>query len=320
MKKDKNIAWSLVLGATLMVGCGKEIPKEVIPPAQMERILYDYHLNLSMSSNLSYADNYQKKAYQNYLFEKHGVSEATFDSSMVWYTRHAEELAHIYKRLGVRFRSEKTRVQDLLALREQKVTVSLPGDTVDVWPTRDLFWLTEAPLTRKISFEIQADSNFKAKDGFLWSVNYTFLADQRQRAVMGFNVRFENDSVIGRVQSVEHSGRQTLYVKSDSAYAIKSLHGFIYYQNQDSVATPGVLASGISLTRYHELTPDTTAVSDTLATAAKDSIDALPAVADTAKPAVDSLASDKAAEPTRLAPQDLKDNRATRPQRIKRRN
>lgn len=66
-------------------------------------------------------------------------------------------------------------MQELLALREDKPAASLPGDTVDVWYDRKLYWLTDVPLANKVTFEIPADSNFKAKDAFLWSADYIFL-------------------------------------------------------------------------------------------------------------------------------------------------
>lgn len=106
--RRKNITWVWLLGAAFMVGCGKQVPENIIQPDRMENILYDYHLSISMGNNLSYSDNYQKEAYKNYVFEKHHITEAEFDSSMVWYTRHTEELASLYKKLGERFRSEKT--------------------------------------------------------------------------------------------------------------------------------------------------------------------------------------------------------------------
>lgn len=105
--RRKNITWVWLLGAVFMVGCGKQVPENIIQPDRMENILYDYHLSISMGNNLSYSDNYQKEAYKNYVFEKHHITEAEFDSSMVWYTRHTEELASLYKKLGERFRSEK---------------------------------------------------------------------------------------------------------------------------------------------------------------------------------------------------------------------
>lgn len=100
MMRRRNITWVWLLGAAFMVGCGKQVPEDIIQPDRMENILYDYHLSISMGNNLSYSDNYQKEAYKNYVFEKYHITEADFDSSMVWYTRHTEELAGLYKKVG----------------------------------------------------------------------------------------------------------------------------------------------------------------------------------------------------------------------------
>lgn len=312
----RNITWILLLGAALLVGCGKQIPTDVIQPDRMENILYDYHLSISMSNNLSYSDNYQKEAYKNYVFRKYSITEAEFDSSMVWYTRHTEELAAIYKRLGERFRKEKKQVQTLLAQRENKPATSQPGDTVNVWYDRTIYWLTDAPLTDKVTFEIPTDSNFKAKDAFLWSADYTFLSDIGRKATVGFNIMFDNDSVVGRVQEVTRSGVQSLYIKPDSAFAIKSVNGFIYYED-DSLRTPGLIVNNITLTRYHEPV-------DSVAVAAKDSVAAV------VKAPADDVVTDKKTDsvqveikkdvPVRMNPREMKENNAERPQRIKRKN
>ena len=97
---NKKIRWTLLLSAALLAGCGKQIPKDVIHPDKMEDILYDYHLTTAMSGNISYDENYKKEALRNYVYRKHHVTKAEFDSSMVWYTRHTENLAKIYTNLG----------------------------------------------------------------------------------------------------------------------------------------------------------------------------------------------------------------------------
>lgn len=313
----RNITWTLMLGAALMVGCGKQIPKEIIQPDRMENILYDYHLSISMSGNLSYSENYQKEAYKNYVFNKYDITEAEFDSSMVWYTRHTEELAGVYKRLGIRFRNAKKQVQVLLAQRENKPAISHPGDTVDVWYDRTIYWMTDTPLTNKITFEIPADSNFKMKDAFLWSADYIFLSDSNRKATMGFNILFSNDSVAGLVQEVTHSGVQTLYIKPDSAFAVKSVNGFVYYEDNDSVRTPGLIINNITLTRYHEIVDSTAVAKDSIATEYKMSIDSVMTTVEK----VDSVSVElKTDVPTRMNPREMKENNADRQQRIKRRH
>ena len=310
--RNKKISWTLLLSAALLAGCGKQIPKDVIRPDKMENILYDYHLTTAMSGNISYNENYKKEALRKYVYEKHHITKAEFDSSMVWYTRHTEDLAKIYTNLGKRFREEKKDIKRLLAMRENKPSMSQPGDTIDVWYNKTLYWLTDAPLSNKITFEIPTDSNFKVKDAFLWSADYIFLSNRQQQVTMGFNILFDNDSVSGKVTEVTASGIQSLYVKPDSAYKIKSINGFIYLTG-DSVKTPGVIVDKISLTRYHEPT-------DTLSIVAKDSVPEKPMSVigqDTDSLRTDSVQMKEAATPVRLNPRDMKEKESVRPQRIR---
>ncbi len=309
---NKKIRWTFLLSAALLAGCGKQIPKDVIHPDKMEDILYDYHLTTAMSGNISYDENYKKEALRNYVYRKHHVTKAEFDSSMVWYTRHTENLAKIYTNLGKRFREEKKDVKRLLAMRENKPSMSQPGDTVDVWYNKTLYWLTDAPLSNKITFEIPTDSNFKAKDAFLWSANYIFLSNLQQQVTMGFNILFDNDSVSGKVAEVTASGIQSLYIKPDSAYKIKSINGFIYLTG-DSVKAPGIIVDKISLIRYHEL-------ADTISIVAKDSVPEKSMSVidkDTDSLKMDSVQMKEAVTPVRLNPRDMKEKEGIRPQRTR---
>jgi hypothetical protein len=226
--------------------CGKEIPDEIIQPSKMEKVLYDYHLTLGMSEN---SKNTEKEARKNYIFQKHGITSAEFDSSMVWYTRESKELMSIYENLNKRFKREYEHVERLLESREEANTRSFAsGDTVDIWMKEDILWFTKAPLNNRLTFEIKADSTFHPRDAFNWNMNYYFMAEGE--AIMGLNVIYENDSVIGMTKSITESGPQSIYLHTDSAYNIKALNGFIYVP-ENQTKQPNILLHKIDLTRYH---------------------------------------------------------------------
>lgn len=246
--------WILILGLTLMTSCGKEIPEDIIQPEQMEKVLYDYHLSMGMHSNLKSADNYLKDAYKNYVFKKHRITEALFDSSMVWYTRNSVELASIYENLDKRFKREHAQSDMMLESRDGESTrITLEGDIVNIWRKKDIFWLTDAPLSNQLTFDFKTDSNFHAKDAFLWKADIMFLS--KGKATLGFNVVYENDSVIGETRQITRSGQQSIYLHTDSAYKIKDLNGFIHVE-KDTLQRTNVLIHNISLTRYHAMKVD----------------------------------------------------------------
>ena len=238
--------WTLIACLALLTSCGKEIPGEIIQPKKMERVLYDYHLMLSLSDN---SKSTEREANKNYIFQKHDITKADFDSSMVWYTRETKELMTIYENLNKRFKREYEHTARLLESREDTDSRTFAsGDTVDVWIKENLLWFTKAPLNNLQTFEIKADTTFREKDAFYWNMDYCFFAEGE--AIMGLNVVYENDSVIGMTKSVTQSGPQSIYLHTDSTFNIKTLNGFIYVpENQDK--KPNILVHHISLTRYH---------------------------------------------------------------------
>ena len=238
--------WILIACLALLSSCGKEIPDEIIQPSKMEKVLYDYHLTLGMSEN---SKNTEKEARKKYIFQKHGITEAYFDSSMVWYTRESDELMSIYENLNKRFKREYEHVERLLESREEANTRSFAsGDTVDVWMKEHILWFTKSPLNNRLTFEIKADSTFHPRDAFDWNMDYYFMTEGE--AIMGLNVIYENDSVIGMTKSITESGPQSIYLHTDSAYNIKALNGFIYVP-ENQTKQPNILLHKIYLTRYH---------------------------------------------------------------------
>lgn len=236
-----------------VVSCGKQIPDDIIQPSAMEELLYDYHLALTMGNDLNYSERYKRESYKNYVFKKHGVTEAEFDSSMVWYTRNTKELTDIYKNLQKRYEMAEEQMKSELNKRSGQISVSLSGDSVDVWSDRNLYWLTTSPLTNRLMFDLKADTTFHNKDILVLEADYSFLAYEKNtaKAVVSMKITFDNDSTLAMSKVIEKSGKEQLVLQPDSAYKYKSISGFVYYSNPDSTDAT-VLINNIKLLRYRE--------------------------------------------------------------------
>lgn len=244
----------LLIGVPALVlcgvwGCGKKVPSEIIQPQAMESLLYDYHLATTMSNDLPYDENYKKQAYLAYVFQKHGVTEAEFDSSMVWYSRHSDEMNAIYQNLQKRMETTAELLKKQTVRSSGEVAVSLSGDTVDLWQDHTIYWLTSSTLTNKLSFDLKADTSFHERDKMVLEANFSFLPRGKHggKVVMAMNLTFDNDSTQGISQVVEASGIQRLMLRPDSAFKYKNVTGFMYYIGKDHSSA---LISNIRLMRY----------------------------------------------------------------------
>lgn len=249
----KRLPAAFLILLLFLSACGKKVPDDVIQPQAMEDLLYDYHLANIMRLDLPYEKNYQKDAYMTYVYKKHGVTEAQFDSSMVWYTRHTKELKEIYANLAKRYEQNETLLKRAMTQRKQQLSVSMSGDSLDIWQDRSLYLLTHSVLTDKLQFDLKTDTTFREKDALQFKANFTYLGEQGRpfRAVMGLKIQFENDSVVGMTRIVNYAGEQELYLRPDSAYKFRSVSGFIYYLPENRFTTNKLLVSDISLHRYH---------------------------------------------------------------------
>lgn len=249
--RSRYISWFLGIALSgSLAGCGKNIPDDIIQPGTMEDLLYDYHLATTLSADLPYTDNYKKEAYIAYVFKKHQTTESEFDSSMVWYSRHGDQLTAIYDNLKKRFERDEKQMRKFSDRRSGQTSLTLYRDTVDI---SSLYWLSFSDLTNKVAFELKADTSFRPKDAMILEAYFTFLpqSDLGKKAVMGLNFTFDNDSTQGVTQVVSSSGRQRLELKADSAYKFKSVNGFIYYDGGGK-AEGSVVVSDIRLTRRHD--------------------------------------------------------------------
>ena len=92
--------------AVLMTACR---PSNVLDEATMENLLHDMH----RIEGILYEEGYsidktdEIAAYYSVLLSKYGVTQAQFDSSLVWYTDHPTRFDKIYPRILERLQAER---------------------------------------------------------------------------------------------------------------------------------------------------------------------------------------------------------------------
>ena len=176
----------------------------------MDNVLYDYHIAKAMGEEVPYNESYKRVLYIESVFKKYVITQADFDSSMVWFARNPEVLTKIYEKVNVRLKAERDGINHLIALRDNKPKESLPGDSIDVWIWQHIYQLTGMPLDNKITFTLPSDTNFHDRDTLRWSVRFRFhngAPDSIHAPLMAMQVLYEkNDSVISAIRKVQDTG------------------------------------------------------------------------------------------------------------------
>ena len=110
--------WLLVVSLVLMTcfSCKeKEQPQNVLPPAEMVKILGDLYVTEEMINKLNVDRDSSTKAFDyldNKIFEKYGIADTLFKRSLNYYLERPDEIEKIY-----------SAVIDSLNLREQRLSI-----------------------------------------------------------------------------------------------------------------------------------------------------------------------------------------------------
>ena len=222
----------------------------------MEDILYDYLI--AQSIRTQEGGKYNEQRMYNDILAKYNYTQAEFDSSMVYYTRHYRLINNIYQNIEERL-MEKTlamggNVQDLNSMGEGFSS----SDTTNVWNENTSLLFTQYTPYNVKQFEIKPDTAYKAGDKFILSFDSEFIIqDGRRDLVAMLTVKFQNDSIASNVQHFSSPMHATLSINDDSRHGIKSISGFITFNSEkDAVQTTKIaLARNIKLIRMHTEDP-----------------------------------------------------------------
>ena len=250
----RNLANSiLVIGIiALLAACSGERRADVLPASKLEAVLYDYHLAQVLVNDLPSNQRYKKDLYFGYVYDKHGVTEAQVDSSLVYYARYPEGLAEIYVKLSERIEADLQRLEGEdrpLMVRE---AVAIAGDSVNLWYDAPFVEMNASPLKgNRYSFTIPTDTNFKPFDLIVWEGEALFL-DERVDSLhkylhLDLRVAYMNDSIVSADTLLYSSGKFSIGV-TDSVM-VRSINGTAYLKSANG--DERVLLLAPSLMRYH---------------------------------------------------------------------
>lgn len=278
---SKSPLWVLVV-LIVLAACKPGVPSEYIQPGEMEDILYDYHIADGLADRSS--NNYEltKREYRLAVFKKHGVTEAQFDSSLVYYTRHTEQLHKIYENLSDRLKEEAQSLGASEAEVNRYRTYSANGDTTNIWAGDRSVVLVPNPPYNSSSFDIVADTTFHKGDVLVlnFSSNFIFQDGMRDGMVV-LAVTFGNDSIASQAMHVSSTMHYDIQIADDHHLGIKEIRGYFLLNksnsaNQSSTTLQLMSLSDIQLIRIHE---------NKAAKAAKEKADSLNAEKDRQNPA-----------------------------------
>ena len=97
----------MLLLVAIVVACSKT-PPGIISERKMKNLLKDiYRAEAYMENRTSsFESDSEKMVLKQSIFEKHGITQAMYDSSLVWYAKNLDVLNNVYQKVGKELQEE----------------------------------------------------------------------------------------------------------------------------------------------------------------------------------------------------------------------
>lgn len=130
--------FALVILLSLFLAACTSRPREVLSRKQMIAVLVDLHRTegILQATNRIYDREGEASSYYQATLAKHHVTQAQFDSSLVWYTDHPKRFNKIYPKVMQQLQDELDAYNALhpdvpITIEEQEI---LPPPPQDIFP------------------------------------------------------------------------------------------------------------------------------------------------------------------------------------------
>jgi hypothetical protein len=207
----------------VLSACGSR-PSYVLSDKKMENILFDLYIaetEIRENSPVFSNDSLRKQQILHSVFEKHRVSEQTFDTSLVWYNANLEDYIKVMSRVSDRY----TLLMDDLKKEKDRLTAELTVRDTTFLYTASAFVLQSAFKENIRAFEADT-SHLNA----LKEYNVEFLAmgiSDSIPPVFTFCIQCKDTGFVYR-DTIAHNGFFSKQYSVPKYNIVKSVYGHFY--------------------------------------------------------------------------------------------
>lgn len=229
----------------------KQQNEGVLSKKQMSDLLVDVHKSEAvMALNYSkFPNDSAKSVVRAAIFKRHNITQAQFDSSLVWYGNHIEDYMEIYDQVIDRLNKENDEIKTLIA-KDNAQILTRAGDTVDIWKLERSHIFDAGKRENIFAFDITADENFFHNDRFILKIHVVNVPKDDAKPLTYLAVRHDEQNINYNWGKIEKEGWNELKVQCDSSIRMNTVYGYIAMPERSDAHV--MYIDSIILLRIHE--------------------------------------------------------------------
>lgn len=237
-----------ILFCCLLVACSKT-PDGVLKEKKMQYVQRDmvFAEGLISQNPNEYNTPEKKQALYDAVFRKHNITEAVYDSSLMWYGRNLDVYMKVIDRISEDLKKIESDVNDEIKNAPQGPSRT---DSIDIWPLRRNYNFTARNGGNRLAFDIKPVSNYPSGSSFVMAAKvYGVSSEMAYPPVIKLSAE-QNDTIITVRDTVKEDGIIKLILKTVPTMQVKRVFGDIHISGLDTIDYK-IIMDSVNIFRYN---------------------------------------------------------------------
>ncbi|MDR1356636.1 MAG: DUF4296 domain-containing protein [Tannerellaceae bacterium] len=237
----------IFLTAVAMSSCSKT-PKGILPEKKMKDVLVDIQLaeNIINADYKTYPDSARKVALYESVFRKHNITQAVYDSSLVWYGRNLDLLMTVYDMALNDVEKELRDLGDVQA----SASFSDDRDSSNIWPRRNYLTFQPEALFNGTTFDLRPEKEYLTGSVFILSMNVWGITQRMSHTPEIRFVAESQDTTLVINEKITQDGYKEITLQTPAVKRTGRIYGYIRMDNAGHDYYK-VFVTNLKLTRYN---------------------------------------------------------------------
>lgn len=238
----------MLLVLLVLAACSK-VPDHLLQEKQMQHVMKDMLVAESMVGveYKTYKETAAKEALYESVFRKHGITQAVYDSSLIWYGKHLDIYMKVCERVLKDLEKESNELGDVQANAAPVST----NDSVNIWPRRSYQTFSSKALFNGVTFDINPEVAYPSGSIFVMDLNVWGLHKKLPSYPEIRLCADQGDTTIVVNRKIEQDGPVQITVNTIATKKVHRVYGLIRMDSPDQALFYKLFMDRIHLIRYN---------------------------------------------------------------------
>jgi len=228
-----NRFFAFVALLCLVASCSR-VPKDIISEKKMRSLLYDMLLaEAIVETNYDkYPTSKEREAVYDAVFRTHRITQAEYDSSLVWYGQNMDLYMQIYKLV---LSDVNKSIDDLGEIKPNPLSGDVSAkDSIDVWIFNRFFTFNPNRVFNTLKFSIKPKMPYSSGSSYVLGLSVWGLGDgTKYKPVISINA-VQADTIVTVNKEITSDGYYEVVLRTVPVKQVPCVYGYIRIDGEAS--------------------------------------------------------------------------------------